>query len=679
MEPSAASLIPGEPDDDLIRASVAGLAEDLDLVGGGGVKALEAGEVGDEGAMEEPGESPAERDKTGSGTAVDVDLGESLRGDDIAAQMHNEVIAPTPVPAISISTTPRDPLSPSPPTLEGSALKSSSPASTQQLAHPLATQEPLDDKPLPPPPSLTPLPPATSPLPNLQSSFLPARSDLHLVPPQPAASPALSDDSAPSTLSSDPLTALPVGHVGNDPHSKPESSAPQHSSMAAAIPKRTASLHAGAAAVAAANAAAAATAGRRSPSPSSRGSSTNVPAARPGGKSESGVVMVGWIDPGIMWEVQPSDPLQALISSLTSAPTSNARRPLPASTPPSISSLSRLLATRHFHSALNTTRQLIPTADPSDLSLLSSLWLARSSSLLRLGHAPAAVAELSALDLDGPASRLEGRSVRPAGEGDAPRVDARGSVTPWDMRVARWRCEGEAGQREVEVNGMWGMAREAAREGRRWEEEADKIAKGAKGTLSDAEECKKYARVWKGREQQCRLIVATALLDLGDPLGAAEVVASIAKEHPTDIGLLLALGRLLMACGDVGGAGALFERAVTISGKEPSVKETCEALLAVGRGDFPSALAHFTARAALPDNPCAPLMAAVNNAAVMSLYVGDLATATGTLEGLVQSNDGAAGCEAIAFNVATMCELCEGGGDKKGRIVVGRIGKVAGG
>ncbi|KAJ3336412.1 hypothetical protein HDU93_002882 [Gonapodya sp. JEL0774] len=519
-------------------------------------------------------------------------------------------------------------------------------------------------KPLPPPPSTTPLPPTNPPLSLHQSSFLPTRADLQLAP-QPVPSPALSDASSSSNSNSLPGPTPSIAPRPTIPPRAESLSYPVNSNPLSA--QSSTSL------------------------PDSLSSRANVPPTKPAAKTESGVVMVGWVDPGVMGEVQipnpllfpptpDSDPLQSLIASLTHQPAT--RRPPPSTNPPNINTLAQLLSKRYFHAAVNLTRQLITTSDPSDLPTLTTLWLARITALHRLSHFPTAKAELSALDLDGPTLRIENRPtgiMRRVGDAlDAPRADSRGSVAPWELRVAKWRCEGEVVGKEVCVNGVWAMAREAAAEARRWNEEMAKAARGEPASDPDPDACAAYARIWKGREQECRLVAATALAELGDCDAAGEVVGSIAREHVEDVGVALAVGRLLLMCGDVSGAGKIFHMAVGTAGGDPAIRETCDAMLAIARGDFSAALDHFAARCALPEHPCATIASARNNGAVCALYGGDLRGATEAAESLVEEDDGAAGCEAVAFNLATMYELCEGGVERKGGVVVNRIGSTAG-
>ncbi|RCI01686.1 Trafficking protein particle complex subunit 12, partial [Rhizopus stolonifer] len=164
--------------------------------------------------------------------------------------------------------------------------------------------------------------------------------------------------------------------------------------------------------------------------------------------------------------------------------------------------------------------------------------------------------------------------------------------------------------------------------------------------------CKKMQRqsddsVWKQREIQTYLVLATHWIHIKDYSSAANTMELILTKAPDQVDVLSGLGRLYLQMGDMESANRMFDRMESLYGEQDHVKEALEtnrALAYMAQGEWSQA------RDILQKNK--DNLMAMNNLGVCEVYLGHLAKAIDTLETLTANNPTSAGtCETAITNM----------------------------
>lgn len=131
------------------------------------------------------------------------------------------------------------------------------------------------------------------------------------------------------------------------------------------------------------------------------------------------------------------------------------------------------------------------------------------------------------------------------------------------------------------------------------------------------------AQLWKHREMQTYLVLATHLIGIKDFSAAATTMQLILIHMPDNIDILSSLGRLYLQMGDLTSAKQMFARMEELYGENDTAKEAVEtnkAFVLMAQGDW--AQAKDILQQVYQNN--SNNLLAINNLAVCEVYLGNL-------------------------------------------------------
>ncbi|CAO3651555.1 unnamed protein product [Mucor hiemalis] len=275
-----------------------------------------------------------------------------------------------------------------------------------------------------------------------------------------------------------------------------------------------------------------------------------------------------------------------------------------------------------WRSIAKYARQQIVQSDPSQVESILSLWHMRLLALTKLGLCQLASAEFEKLgDLDRP---------------ELMNPNTQQSLVPFELRV------------------LWGTL--------------PALLKYPTITLERitilAVYCKKMQKkypeqieLWRHREIQTYLVLATQWIGIKDYTAAASTMELILTKVPDEIDILSSLGRLYLQMGDIASANRMFERMEEKYGSNEATEVALKANRAfvhMAQGEWASARDILQQVYELNNGN----LLVMNNLAVCEVYLGNLVKAIQILETLTVDNPTSAGiCETAIMNMCTLYEL----------------------
>lgn len=184
--------------------------------------------------------------------------------------------------------------------------------------------------------------------------------------------------------------------------------------------------------------------------------------------------------------------------------------------------------------------------------------------------------------------------------------------------------------------GYYDLAREARLLSARLKSQAD----------SDPSNNDEEKKMWEARLGELGILVASALIEMGDLSGAAHHLSTL-RSLPGQPNIAVMKALLYILIGDIQAAESCVPQ---ISSDLPA-PSTISALISMSSGDFPLAIAQW--KALLETDPKNALYA--QNLAVTLIYTNQMAEARSLLEGLVDQGNS---FHALTMNLSIVYELC---------------------
>ncbi|KAL1930605.1 hypothetical protein VTP01DRAFT_10767 [Rhizomucor pusillus] len=198
--------------------------------------------------------------------------------------------------------------------------------------------------------------------------------------------------------------------------------------------------------------------------------------------------------------------------------------------------------------------------------------------------------------------------------------------------------------------------------------------------------CKKMykkteSQLWKQRETQVYIILATQQMHMNDYTAAATTLQMVSRKVAgNDLDILSILGRLYLQLGNVQGAEELFQR-IEKDSKGTSIASFEEAVqmhrgfVFMARGEWNQARQIF--EQVLANNK--ENLVAANDLAVCLTYLGQVDAAVEKLAEMIENNPTSAGtCETALFNLCTLYDLRQESGAEKKVQLMGKIARWVG-
>lgn len=308
------------------------------------------------------------------------------------------------------------------------------------------------------------------------------------------------------------------------------------------------------------------------------------------------------------------------LSQLEIPPPFRDRQPLP-NTP-----LSTLISTGNFRAAATSAaRQLTTSTSPTDHAQIFHLLYVRLACLTLCNATPYAAQEVKALeDLNSAYYREDV-------------TNQSRHLVPWNLRVIAVRLQGIGfNDSRKGVMGYYDLAREARLLSARLKSRAD----------SDPSNNDEEKKMWEARLGELGILVASALIEMGDLSGAAHHLSTL-RSLPGQPNIAVMKALLYILIGDIQAA----ESCVPQISSDPPAPSTISALISMSSGDFPLAIAQW--KALLETDPKNALYA--QNLAVTLIYTNQMAEARSLLEGLVDQGNS---FHALTMNLSIVYELC---------------------